>query len=88
MSIGLPPSHVVQAWIGHSRKTAETHYLSVTEDDFAKALEKEWSDSGQQERALDCSGSDQKREISKKAALQESALTCATTESGQALRQG
>ncbi|PHR93909.1 MAG: hypothetical protein COA78_32515 [Blastopirellula sp.] len=30
----IRPSHVVQAWIGHSRSTAEKHYLSVMDDDF------------------------------------------------------
>ena len=29
------PSHVVDAWLGHSTKTAETHYLQVTLDHFA-----------------------------------------------------
>lgn len=33
------PSHVVQSWIGHSRQTAEKHYLKVTEADFGKAAE-------------------------------------------------
>ena len=31
------PSHVVNAWLGHSAKVAERHYLQVTEDDWAKA---------------------------------------------------
>ena len=29
------PSHVVDEWLGHSTKTAETHYLQVTEDHWA-----------------------------------------------------
>ncbi len=29
------PSHVVDAWLGHSTKTAETHYLQVTPDHWA-----------------------------------------------------
>ena len=29
------PSHVVDAWLGHSTKTAETHYLQVTDDHYA-----------------------------------------------------
>ena len=29
------PSHVVDQWLGHSTKTAEKHYLQVTEDHWA-----------------------------------------------------
>ena len=29
------PSHVVDEWLGHSTKTAETHYLQVTEDHWS-----------------------------------------------------
>ena len=29
------PSHVVDEWMGHSTKTAETHYLQVTEDHWS-----------------------------------------------------
>ena len=31
------PSHVVNAWIGNSRRVAEKHYLQVTDDHFARA---------------------------------------------------
>lgn len=33
------PPHVVQTWIGHTRRVAEKNYLTVTEDDFAKAVD-------------------------------------------------
>jgi integrase len=35
----LFPSHVVNAWLGHSQRVAERHYLQVTEEHFAKAVE-------------------------------------------------
>jgi hypothetical protein len=31
------PDHVVNAWLGHSSRTAEKHYLQVTPDHWAKA---------------------------------------------------
>lgn len=34
------PLHVVVSWIGNSQVIAARHYLSVTDDDFEKALEK------------------------------------------------
>ncbi len=33
------PPHVVRAWIGHSERTAENHYLCVDDSDFKRALE-------------------------------------------------
>jgi integrase len=33
------PSHVCAAWIGHSVKVAEKHYLGVREDDFQRAAD-------------------------------------------------
>jgi hypothetical protein len=33
------PTHVVCAWIGNSPQVAHKHYLQVTDDDFAKAVE-------------------------------------------------
>ncbi len=33
------PIHVVTKWLGNSPKIAIKHYLQVTEDHFAKALE-------------------------------------------------
>lgn len=32
------PSHVIDAWLGHSTKVAEKHYLQVTEDHWARSL--------------------------------------------------
>lgn len=44
------PSHVVDAWMGHSTKTAETHYLQVTADHWAAgatmAIEKDTANTG------------------------------------------
>jgi hypothetical protein len=34
------PMHVVTAWLGNSPDIAKKHYLQVTEDHFAKAVEK------------------------------------------------
>jgi integrase len=34
------PAHVVCAWIGNSRVVAEKHYLQVTDDHYASALQK------------------------------------------------
>ena len=34
------PSHVVAEWVGHSVTIANKHYLQVTEDHFAKAVQK------------------------------------------------
>ena len=31
------PDYVVNAWIGHSQRVAERHYLQVTDDDFERA---------------------------------------------------
>ena len=31
------PEHVVTAWMGHSKKIAQKHYLQVTEDDYKQA---------------------------------------------------
>jgi integrase len=33
------PPHVCNAWLGHDSKTAAKHYLMVTEEDFARAVE-------------------------------------------------
>ena len=33
----LFPSHVVNAWLGHSAKVAEKHYLQIRPDDWKKA---------------------------------------------------
>jgi len=33
------PSHVVCAWIGNSKAVADEHYLQVTDDHFARALQ-------------------------------------------------
>lgn len=33
------PLHVVTAWIGNTARIAAKHYLQVTDEDFAKALE-------------------------------------------------
>ena len=33
------PAHVVAAWVGHSVKVAEKHYLGVREEDFRRAVE-------------------------------------------------
>lgn len=33
----LFPSHVVNAWLGHSAKVAEKHYLQIRPDDWQKA---------------------------------------------------
>ncbi len=38
------PIHVATAWMGHSPKTAMTHYLAVLESDFEKALKVEKHD--------------------------------------------
>jgi hypothetical protein len=35
----LFPSHVVCAWIGNSEKVARKHYLQVTDEHFAKAVQ-------------------------------------------------
>jgi hypothetical protein len=32
------PSHVCDSWIGHSARVAQQHYLQVTDEDFAAAL--------------------------------------------------
>lgn len=32
------PSHVVDAWLGHSSKVADEHYLQVTQDHWDRAL--------------------------------------------------
>ncbi len=32
------PSHKIDAWLGHSTKVAEKHYLQVTEDHWARSL--------------------------------------------------
>ena len=32
------PEHVAAAWMGHSKRIAENHYLQVTDDQFQKAL--------------------------------------------------
>ena len=31
------PEHVVTAWMGHSKRIAQKHYLQVTEDDYKQA---------------------------------------------------
>ena len=31
------PEHVVTAWMGHSKKIAQKHYLQVTEEDYKQA---------------------------------------------------
>ena len=31
------PDHVVTAWMGHSKKIAQKHYLQVTEEDYKQA---------------------------------------------------
>ena len=33
------PGHVVNAWMGHTEKIAEKHYLQVTDDHFAAAID-------------------------------------------------
>ena len=33
------PSHVVNAWLGHSEKVAERHYLQVTDEHWGRAVE-------------------------------------------------
>lgn len=33
------PSHVVNAWLGHSEKVAELHYLQVTDDHWGRAAD-------------------------------------------------
>ena len=44
------PSHVVCAWIGNSQAVAQKHYLQVTDDHFAKAVQ----NPAQQARAEQC----------------------------------
>ncbi|MEQ8847560.1 tyrosine-type recombinase/integrase [Botrimarina sp.] len=41
------PSHVVCKWLGNSVQIANKHYLSVTDDDFARATEKTVQNPGQ-----------------------------------------
>ena len=77
-------SHVVQEWIGHSRKTAEKHYLRVSDDDFKKATE--WSDSGQQRQADQRRGYKQEQSAKRKPAFQLLAELCKDSESGQTPR--
>ena len=31
------PEHVVTAWMGHSKRIAQKHYLQVTEEDYKQA---------------------------------------------------
>ena len=33
------PSHVIDAWLGHSTKVAERHYLLVTDDHWQRAVD-------------------------------------------------
>ena len=75
------PSHVVQDWIGHSRKTAEDHYLRVSEADFDRAMG--WSHSGQQGPADACIPSPENLSALKKPLLQAAAEICRTTRRGQ-----
>ena len=35
----IPPSHVVNAWIGNFRQAAEKHYIQVTEEHFKKVVQ-------------------------------------------------
>ena len=32
------PNHVVNAWLGHGKKVADTHYLQVTDEDWTEAI--------------------------------------------------
>jgi integrase len=75
------PSHVVQDWIGHSRKTAEDHYLRVSDADFDRAMG--WSHSGQQGPAAPCIPSPENLSALKKPLLQVAAEICRTTRRGQ-----
>ncbi len=40
------PSHVVAGWLGNSPAVARRHYLQITEEHFARALEKPVAGSG------------------------------------------
>jgi integrase len=33
------PAHLISAWLGHNQATAMKHYLQVTDDHFAKAVQ-------------------------------------------------
>jgi integrase len=81
------PSHVVQAWIGHSRKTAEAHYLELCDADFDLALQG-WSDNGQQRPADACIPSPEKLSALKKPLMQVAAEFCRTNRRGLAPRVG
>ena len=79
------PSHVVQAWIGHDRATAEKHYLRVSDADFKKAVE--WSDSGQQAHADACNDYGDLASALKKPLIQAAAESCRQLRRGQAPRK-
>ena len=41
------PSHVCEAWFGHSEAIANRHYRQVTEDHFQKAIRDGWQKGGE-----------------------------------------
>jgi integrase len=81
------PSHVVQAWIGHNRKTAETHYLRVSDDDFDQAVTG-WSNSGQQGPADPRSDPSEKRRRIEKGTIQGPAQHCRDSDRASFTRPG
>ncbi len=46
------PAHVAAAWLGHTPRIAQQHYLQVTEADFAEAVNPQWA-SGAKSGATD-----------------------------------
>ena len=81
------PSHVVQAWIGHNRKTAETHYLRVSDDDFEQAVTG-WSNNGQQRPAGPRSEPSEKRRRIEKGTIQGPAQHCRDSDRASITRPG
>ena len=74
--------HLLDAWMGHSRKVASQHYLQVTDADYQRASQ--WKHSGKQQTADSCNGVQNKVTDIKKPTLQGSSDDYNTMQNGQA----
>ena len=66
------PEHVVTAWMGHSKRIAQKHYLQVTEDDYKQASSNPTQNPTQQSKLQ---GLSQPFEISRRLSVHEQPVT-------------
>ena len=62
------PEHVCEAWLGHTKKTADRHYRQVTELQFQKASQKVPTQMGCTENAVDITSLESNSSKKKRAA--------------------